>query len=329
MRHGVTGLCYALDLVVAVLSCAPMPIKDKIDFPGVIMLVGFALLLAFSQVVIKVTNGGFQPIFLAGIRSFLAIFVLLAWMRLCGKPITLPRYSFRSGMGIGLLFALEFVLLFLALDITTVSRVGIIFYTMPVWLSLAGHFLLPNDRLNWVAALGLVLAVTGVVWAIGHRTEGQPASLFGDLAALGAALCWAGIGLTARTTKVSQLIPEQQLLWQLVVSAPVLLVAAIWFGPGLRDLQAIHLYGLLFQSTAIACFGFLSWFWLLKQYPTSGVASFSFLSPVFSVIMGWLLLDEQIGSEIYVALGLVSAGLILINRKPPQKSGLQKPELQK
>ena len=117
-------------------------------------------------------------------------------------------------------------------------------------------FLLPNDRLSWVAALGLVLAVTGVVWAIGHRTEGQMASLFGDLAALGAALCWAAIGLTAHTKKVSQLIPEQQLLWQLAVSAPVLMVAALWFGPALRDLEAIHLYGLLFQSTAIACFGF-------------------------------------------------------------------------
>jgi drug/metabolite transporter (DMT)-like permease len=122
--------------------------------------------------------------------------------------------------------------------------------------------------------------------------------------------------LTARTTRLAQILPEQQLLWQLAVSAPVLLLVSAGFGPALRDLQEIHIAGLLFQSTAVACFGFLAWFWLLKQYPTSGVASFSFLSPVFAVIMGWLFLGEQIGLEIYIALGLVCLGLILINKKP-------------
>lgn len=290
--------------------------KDKLDFAGVIMLVGFALLLAFNQVVIKITNGGFQPVFSAGIRSVLALFVLLGWMRLTGKPIVLSRHVLRSGIGIGLLFALEFVLLFIALDLTTVSRVGIIFYTMPVWLALAGHFYLPGGRLQGASVLGLVLATVGVIWAIGNRSEGQQASWVGDLATLAAAWCWAGIALTARTTRLAQILPEQQLLWQLAVSAPVLLLVSAGFGPALRDLQEIHIAGLLFQSTAVACFGFLAWFWLLKQYPTSGVASFSFLSPVFAVIMGWLFLGEQIGLEIYIALGLVCLGLILINKKP-------------
>ena len=69
------------------LSCASMSKKDKLDFAGVIMLVGFALLLAFNQVVIKITNGGFQPVFSAGIRSVLALFVLLGWMRFRFKVV--------------------------------------------------------------------------------------------------------------------------------------------------------------------------------------------------------------------------------------------------
>mgnify|MGYP001567190022 CR=1 FL=1 len=176
--------------------------KDKLDFAGVIMLVGFALLLAFNQVVIKITNGGFQPVFSAGIRSVLGFFVLLGWMRLTGKPIVLSRHVLRSGIGIGLLFALEFVLLFIALDLTTVSRVGIIFYTMPVWLALAGHFYLPGGRLQGASVLGLVLATAGVIWAIGNRSEGQQASWVGDLATLAAAWCLASIAWTARTAAV-------------------------------------------------------------------------------------------------------------------------------
>ena len=96
----------------------------------------------------------------------------------------------------------------------------------------------------------------------------------------------------------------------------MLLLGSAGFGSALRGLQVINIAGLLFQSTAVVCFGFLAWFWLLKQYPNSDVASFSFLSPVFAVIMGWLFLGEQIGLEIYIALGLVCLGLILINKKP-------------
>ena len=65
----------------------------------------------------------------------------------------------------------------------------------------------------------------------------------------------------------------------------------------------------------IASFGCLFWFWLMKIYPASGVASFSFLSPVFAVVLGWALLGEAIGLRIWLALGLVAVGLVLINRR--------------
>ena len=60
--------------------------------------------------------------------------------------------------------------------------------------------------------------------------------------------------------------------------------------------------------------GFLLWLWLLSIYPAASVAAFSFLSPVFGVLLGWLLLGERIGPGIAAALTLVVAGLILINR---------------
>lgn len=60
---------------------------------------------------------------------------------------------------------------------------------------------------------------------------------------------------------------------------------------------------------------FLFWFWLMSIYPASSVASFSFLSPVFSVLLGWLILGERVGPSIWGALGLVALGLVLINRR--------------
>ena len=150
--------------------------------------------------------------------------------------------------------------------------------------------------------------------ALLDRSNGQ-ASLLGDLLALSGAFCWAGIAMLVRVTPLSRVPPEQQLLWQLIISAPLLVLAAPLFGDLLRDVQPIHLWGLAFQIIAVASFGFLAWFWLLTIYPASSVASFSFLSPVFSVILGWMLLGEHVGWTIWVALALVAAGIFLINRK--------------
>ncbi|WP_204114077.1 DMT family transporter [Shimia biformata] len=289
--------------------------KSHVDLGGAVALTFFSLLLAFNQVVIKLTNGGFGPVFAAGLRSGLAILVLLAWIWLRSKPARLARDMLWPGLLLGGLFAFEFVCLFMALDLTTVSRTSIIFYSMPVWLALAGHVFLPNEHLTPVRLTGLLLAMAGVGVAMLDR-QGGTASLIGDLAALGAALSWGGIALAVRLTPISREIPESQLLWQLVVSAPILLLVAPLFGDLLRDPNMGHVAGLVFQSVAIASLGFLFWFFLLTVYPASSVASFSFLSPVFSVLLGWWLLGEEIGPSIIAALGLVAAGLVLINRKP-------------
>lgn len=288
--------------------------KDAIDGIGAAMLIAFALHLAFNQVVVKVTNGGFSPVFQAGLRSAGAVLVLLAWMWLRRQPVFLPRAAWAGAAVSGVLFALEFLFLFNALDLTTVSRSSVIFYSMPVWLALAAHVLIPGERLTGVRLIGLVLAMSGVALAVLDRGEGA-GSLVGDLLSLMAALCWAGIALCVRITPLSTVPPAQQLLCQLVISAPVLLLAAPLFGDLVRDVAPIHIAGLAFQIVAVASLGFMFWFWLMKRYPASGVASFSFLSPVFAVMLGWLLLSEQVGWTIWAALALVAAGLVLINRR--------------
>ena len=137
----------------------------------------------------------------------------------------MPKGVFWSGTLLGVLFAFEFVCLYWSLDLTTVSRVSVIFYSMPVWLSLAAHFLLPGEQLTRLRALGLGLAMLGVVVAVMDR-EGGTASLLGDVLALGAALGWGGIALAIRLTPIQEARPETMLAWQLGVSAPILIVVA-------------------------------------------------------------------------------------------------------
>jgi drug/metabolite transporter (DMT)-like permease len=252
-------------------------------------------------------------VFFAGLRSAGAVFCIWVWLRWRGIPLQFEPGTRVAGVIIGCVFAFEFLCLFIALDLTAVSRASVIFYSMPVWLALMAHFVLPDDKITPLKAAGLALALCGVATAILTRDDGA-GSIWGDLAALGAAVGWALVAMIAKASPLARVRPEIQLFWQVAVSAPILLIAALFFGPLVRDLQAIHLAGLLFQIVIVVSMGFIFWLWLLSIYPASGVASFSFLSPVLSVGLGWLLLGEEIGPNLVGALVLVAAGILLINR---------------
>lgn len=286
------------------------------DLAGASGLVGFAVLLAGNQVVIKLTNAGISPVFAAGVRSALAAIVVLGWILLRRRTALAElRAMAVSGMVLGLLFAVEFVLLFVALDLTTVSRASIVFYTMPVWLALMAHFVLPQERLTPLRCAGLVLAVAGVAWALSDPHSRGAGDWHGDLLALAASLTWTGIALVLRMTRASDMTVEAQLIWQLVVSAVLLVPLAPLFGPVLRRPEAWHWGGIVFQGVVVVGAGFMLWLALLKRYRASDVASFSFLTPVLAVAMGWALLDEPVGWSFLGALGLVAAGIVLINRR--------------
>ncbi|OJY32662.1 MULTISPECIES: DMT family transporter [Gemmobacter] len=290
--------------------------KRRLDGQGLAILLGISLLLAVNQVVVKLTNQGLQPVFFAGLRSALAVPFVAGWMIWRGKP---PRYTpgtLLPGLLIGAVFALEFLCLFVALDLTTISRAVIIFYSMPVWLGLAAHFGLPGERLSPLRGVGLVLAFAGTAWAILDRTgSGGQGSLAGDLFALGGAIGWAATAFLARRPRLAAVGPETQLLWMVAVSAPLLLIISPAFGPLIREIRPEHWLLLVLQAAVVVAGGFITWLWLLSRYSAATVASFSFLTPVLSLLFGWALMGEHLGPSILGSAALVAAGIILVNRR--------------
>jgi drug/metabolite transporter (DMT)-like permease len=287
--------------------------KDRLDAFGGSVLLGVTLLLAFNQVIVKLVNEGLQPVFFAGLRSALAVFFVWAWLVWKGRPPRLTRAATGPGLLMGSVFAAEFLCLFLALDLTTVGRTSVIFYSMPVWFAVMAHFGL-GERLTPTRIAGLTLAFAGAAWAILSGSQSGEGSLAGDLFALGGALGWAGTAYIARRPVMRAEGPEMQLSWMVLVSGPLLLLAAPFFGPLIRDLEPQHVAWLLFQSSIVVAGGFITWLWLLSVYPAPTVASFSFLTPILAIALGALIFGEAVTWAILVAAGLVAAGIILINR---------------
>ena len=106
-----------------------------------------------------------------------------------------------------------------------------------------------------------------------------------------------------------------QLVYQLVVSALVLLGAAPLFGEAVREVTPAIAGIFAFQVVFVVGVGFLTFFWVLRHYPASDMAAFTFLAPLFGVLAGWLILDEPVPPAIIGALVLVGTGILLVNWK--------------
>lgn len=294
--------------------------KDRIDAFGGTALLVFSLLLGLNQVLIKIVNAGFDPVFQAGLRSACALLpvLLYAWMR--KKKLSISDGSFGPGLICGMIFAVEFLFLFKAIELTTVARASILFYTMPFWVTVGAHFLIQGERLTLVRLVGLGLAILGVAVALGDGGDGTgPSSLSGDLYAILGAIAWAALALMIRLSKLNRSTPEMQLIYQLIVSAIILIPLSAFLGDMVRDVTPMILGIFAFQVVIIVSIGFVVWFWILSIYPTSDMASYGFLAPVFGVFFGWLILDETISYSIVASLILVSIGIVLVNRKRAAK----------
>ncbi len=295
--------------------------KPSIDSFGAIVLVLFSALLGLNQVLVKLVNAGMNPVFQAGLRSACAFVPVLIFALLMRRRLSVTDGSLWPGIAAGILFALEFTMVFIGLDYTSVARASVLFYTMPVWVAVGAHFLIPGEVLTKLRMLGLGLACIGVVVAL--LVNADPVSdkaLTGDLLCLTASILWAAIALLARTTGLSNSSPEMQLLYQLAVSAPLLIFGALWIGETWREPTAL-IYGIFsFQVLVVVSVGFLSWFWVLSVYPAADMAVYSFLAPVFGVVFGYVILGESIGWNVLAALVLVSFGIALVNARSNSQS---------
>jgi len=298
-------------------AAQPLDRRDSIDSAAV----AFMLLLTFSWgmngVAAKLATLGFNPIFLNVARSGIAAAVVFLWCFWRSVPLFNKDGTLWSGILAGLLFGGEFILVFMALEFTTVGRSSLLINTMPFWVLVGAHFWL-GERMTILKFSGLVLAFCGVAVVFSDRLGGEGAStLFGDMLGLTAGFLWAVTTLVVKGSRLSAAGAEKVLLYQLVVSSLMAIPLVPLSGPAIRDVTPVAVGALLFQAVYVVAFTYILWFWLMRRYPAAGLSSFAFLSPAFSVICGWLVLDEPLTWKIFLALGLIGAGLSLVNR--PQR----------
>ena len=276
------------------------------------LMVLLCAIWGLQQVAIKLAVAEISPIMQAGLRSGLGAVLVYAWARWRGMALFAHDNSLRPGLLAGLLFGFEFVFIFVGVDHTTVSRMVVFLYTAPCFTVLGLHFFVPGERMGWRQGAGVLLAFAGLVVAFIDKAAGG--SLLGDAFGVLAALFWAATTVLIRATALAKVTATKVLLYQLVVSAAVMFPLSWLVGErGVGVLSAPTLWAMAYQIVVVAFISYLAWFWLLTRYLAGRLLVFSFLTPLFGVLFGMLLMGDQPSLHFFAAAAMVVGGIVLVN----------------
>ncbi|MFP5425627.1 MAG: DMT family transporter [Gammaproteobacteria bacterium] len=291
------------------------------------LMLGLCLIWGSQQVMIKWAAVDIAPVMQAAFRSGIAallVGILICWRGGWGQVGS----TWRAGLLAGALFGLEFMFIAEGLKLTSAAHMSVFLYTAPVFTALGLHFMLPSERLRLLQWLGILLSFAGIATAFAgglqlDQIDGR--TLLGDAFGVLAGLAWGATTVVVRGSRLSEAPATLTLFYQLMVGFVGLLLIALVSGQiGRVTLTPLAMGSVLFQGIVVSFVSYLTWFWLLRKYLASNLAVFSFITPLFGVTFGVLLLGEPLSVNFVLGAVMVLCGVILVSAEPWVRKQLRK-----
>lgn len=299
------------------MSPPPSPSSRPLDAFAIALTLVLCLSWGFNQVAVKLAIHDIPPLIQSASRSLIAAILVTAWAKLRGLALFKRDGTLLPGLLAGTLFALEFLLIYRGLVWTTATRAVLFIYLAPFFVVIGSRWLIPGDHFNVTQWLGLLLSFIGIVIAFGLPTPAiDPHQMLGDVMMVGAAMAWAATTLLIKVSALNRVTAEKTMLYQLVVSAPLLGLAAVVFGEHISRMPSpLALGAFAYQCVWVVSVTFVIWFALIIRYSAARLSVFTFLTPLFGVTAGHLVLNEPLTPAFAVAVVAVAGGLLLVNRR--------------
>lgn len=293
--------------------------KPHLDSMAIGLLLACCAFWGFQQILIKATVGEVPPLWQATLRFWGATVLLWLWCQWRGVPLFARDGTLRAGLLAGLLFAGEFAFIYLGMMHTTASRLTVFLYTSPFVVALLLPRVVPGEALRRVQWVGLTMAFAAVAVAFSEgfiHSSPVAGQWRGDAMALAAGVLWGLTTLTIRATRLASATAEKTLFYQVAVTAAVAPFISLALGETWSLDYSGQAWGSLALQTAVGAFAsYLTWMWLLRHYPATQMSSFTFLTPVFALLFGVMLLGEPLTLQLVVALVGVAVGIVLVSRR--------------
>lgn len=298
-----------------------MDTRRALDGQAVGLMLLLCMIWSLQQISLKAVAPDMAPMLMIALRSGIAALLVGLLMGARGERVSPGTGRWRPGMLVGGLFALEYLLLGEGLRHTQASHIAVFVYTAPIFAALGLHWRVPAERLQPLQWGGIVLAFAGIALAFLVRAPQSAASasasaagmLWGDLLGLLAGAAWGATTVVLRCSRLAAAPATETLLYQLAGAFVVLLLAALALGQTEFTPTPRLWAHLAFQALVVSFASFLAWFWLLRHYLASRLGVLSFMTPLFGLGFGVLLLGEPLETGFVAGSVLVLLGVALIS----------------
>jgi drug/metabolite transporter (DMT)-like permease len=193
---------------------------------------------------------------------------------------------------------------------------AIICSLMPVMVILINLTINKDEKPTVPILLGVAVGLAGIVMIFAENISefGNPTYLWSIIMVFVGVISWAGGSIWLKKDK-SQTDPFLNAGVQMFFGGVWLIPFTLLFD----DLSAVHwsmeagyamVYLIIFGSViAYACYSYV-----LRKLPMTIVSLYAYVNPLVAVVLGWLILDERLNANTWVAFGLTVAGIYIVNR---------------
>lgn len=288
--------------------------RQALDGKAMGIMILLCMLWGVQQSHLKAVMDEISPMLLIALRSGISAILVTLLMYYRQERMHLAQ-NWKPGLIVGLLFALEFVFVAEGVRYTAASHMIVLVYTAPIFVALGMHWLFPAERLSAVQWIGVLLAFVGIgVTFLGHDSPSTGSNtLWGDFLGLLSGLAWGLTTLVVRGSSLANAPATETLQYQLVVTFVLLLIVALVTEQAEFRSTPVVWTSLAFQGILVSFVSFLIWFALLRRYMAAQLGIFSFLTPLFGVLFGVLLLNESLEPHFIAGASMVLLGLVVVS----------------
>ncbi|MGW9531047.1 DMT family transporter [Paenibacillus terrae] len=282
---------------------------------------GLSLLLCliwgFNFVIMKLGNGAFEPVQFAAFRFLtgtLLLFGILIWKRVPNPD----RHTMKWVILCGILQTTYFnIAIQISLNYINAGLTSVLTYSMPLFLSVMAHFMIPGERLNTRKTIGIATGIMGLLFAMDIHLGGN---LWAMLLGVSSAIAWALSNLIIKL-KLQHCDKTQFTTWQMAFGALGLLLYSLLFERWEPHFSTASIFYILFSGIVASALAFLLWTHILTRMEASKASVTLLLVPIIGVVSGWIFLHEELKAATLLGIFLVLAGIWIVNR-----SGAPKPQ---
>jgi len=272
---------------------------------------------------IKLGLSDLPPFTFAGIRFVIASAILFAIIK--ARRLSLPRtradWLMLAVTGV-LSFSINYGAVFWGEQYISSGLAALLQATIPVFGLVIAHFYLPGEQMTPAKIFGVVMGVAGVGMIFSNQLSvAGPKALAGSAALVVGSACaaYANVLVKARGAKLNPaILAGGQMVFGLI---PLLLVGILLEGNPLHyRWTGMAVVSLLYLAIVGSVVAFMLYYWLVQNMDVTNTMLIALVTPVFAVILGMLVLNEELDWRTIAGGAMIMSGIGLIVLKRAKKS---------